>query len=278
MGHSQRLRRSHVRAAFRLLGEVRELGSDTLAWRRHMVAGLCRLVDAPVGMGGEIPPGSHTPTASVDLGWGTARDRHEWLEFMAGGTDAGDPVVMNSLALRSRRYSRTRRQLVEDRAWYGTDHFELRRRAGLDDCITSSVPLPGPAPGWCQIFMLMRQNGQPFSPVERRVADLFHAELGRVWGGDAATYAAAAPETGLSPRLRQVLSCLLAGDGEKQAAGRLGLSARTVHNHVTALHRRFGVRTGAELWARCRPRPTFCPRLALDPAGPAPFEAAADGT
>jgi hypothetical protein len=173
MGRSStRLRLSQVRAAFRLLGEVRELGGETLTWRRHMIEGLCRLVDAPVGMGGEIPPDSITPTAAVDLGWGTARDRREWLDFMANGDDAVDPIVLNSLAMRDRSYSVVRRHLVEDRDWYGTSHFDLRRRAGLDDCITCAVPLP--ARGWCEVFMLMRARGRPFTDVERRLALFVH--------------------------------------------------------------------------------------------------------
>jgi DNA-binding CsgD family transcriptional regulator len=268
MGHSERLRLSQVRAVFRLVGEVRELGADTLVWRRHMIATLCRLLDAPVGMGGEIPPDSITPTAAVDMGWGTARDRREWLEFMAGGDDAVDPIVVNSLARRGRNYSLSRRQLVSDRHWYGTNHFELRRRAGLDDCIASSVPLP--VRGWDQVFMLMRPlHDRPFALAERRLADLFHRELGRLWR--TAPGEAPPPEATLSPRLRQVLNCLLEGEGEKQAARRLGISRRTAHNHVTALHRHFDVHSRGELMAKCRHAGTFRPRLCLDAASPPPF-------
>jgi DNA-binding CsgD family transcriptional regulator len=270
MGKSERLRLSHVRAVFRLVGEVRELGAQTLVWRAHMIDTLCRLLDAPVGMGGEIPPGSITPTAAVDMGWGTARDRREWLEFMASGDDATDPIVVNSLARRGRRYSLSRRQLVTDRQWYGTSHFELRRRAGLDDCIASSVPLP--VRGWDQVFMLMRPlNDHPFSLAERRLADLFHQELGRLW--QAGADGEPATEARLSPRLRQVLACLLEGDGEKQAARKLGISHRTAHNHVTALHRHFGVRSRGELMAHCRRENRLRPRMLLDASAPPPFSA-----
>jgi DNA-binding CsgD family transcriptional regulator len=51
----------------------------------------------------------------------------------------------------------------------------------------------------------------------------------------------------LSPRLHQTLARLLEGDSEKQAAARLGLSPATVHEYVTALYRRFGVQSRAEL-------------------------------
>ncbi len=54
----------------------------------------------------------------------------------------------------------------------------------------------------------------------------------------------------LSPRLRQVLICLLQGDGEKQVAARLGVRRPTVHGYVTTLYRRFGVSGRAELTAQ----------------------------
>ena len=62
----------------------------------------------------------------------------------------------------------------------------------------------------------------------------------------------------LSPRLRQTLGCLLEGHSEKEIADRLGLSATTIHQYVTALYRRFGVQSRAQLMAhaiglaRCR--------------------------
>lgn len=59
----------------------------------------------------------------------------------------------------------------------------------------------------------------------------------------------------LSPRLAQTLERLLAGDSEKEAAARLGVSPHTLHVYVKALHRHFGVCSRGELLARfVRPR------------------------
>lgn len=51
----------------------------------------------------------------------------------------------------------------------------------------------------------------------------------------------------LSPRLQATLVCLLEGDSEKGVAERLGLSPTTVHQYVSALYRRFGVASRAQL-------------------------------
>jgi len=53
----------------------------------------------------------------------------------------------------------------------------------------------------------------------------------------------------LSPRLRQTLDGLLDGASEKEVAARLGVSSATVHQYVTSLYRRFGVRSRAALLA-----------------------------
>jgi DNA-binding CsgD family transcriptional regulator len=54
----------------------------------------------------------------------------------------------------------------------------------------------------------------------------------------------------LSPRMRQTLDRLLAGDSEKQIAGKLAVSRHTVHVYVKALYRGFDVNSRGELLAR----------------------------
>ena len=59
----------------------------------------------------------------------------------------------------------------------------------------------------------------------------------------------------MSPRQRQTLRRLLAGDSEKQVAINLGVSRHTVHVYVKALYRHFEVASRGELLARCLAEP-----------------------
>jgi len=66
-----------------------------------------------------------------------------------------------------------------------------------------------------------------------------------------ASSASAPPISGMSMgrRHKQTLELLLAGDAEKQIAGKLGLSRHTIHDYVKAIYRRFGVNSRGELLA-----------------------------
>lgn len=72
----------------------------------------------------------------------------------------------------------------------------------------------------------------------------------------------------LTPRERDVLRHLVAGDGAKEIAWSLGLSAHTVAGYVKALHRRLGVRSRGELLARFI-GPGVAEALAAEPSKPA---------
>lgn len=59
----------------------------------------------------------------------------------------------------------------------------------------------------------------------------------------------------LSGPERRTYQCMLHGWSEMQIARHLELSKNTVHSHVQAIYRAFGVHTYPELLARCRPLP-----------------------
>src|SRR5690349_21773582 len=67
------LKLSEVRSAFRLIGEVRELGSDPHKWRPHMVSRLRKMFEAEIVISSEIhfrqEPHSQRMRV-IDIGWG----------------------------------------------------------------------------------------------------------------------------------------------------------------------------------------------------------------
>jgi DNA-binding NarL/FixJ family response regulator len=89
------------------------------------------------------------------------------------------------------------------------------------------------------------------------------ADLCRLLGASANTPPGQRPDRSrplmpsLSPRMRQTLERLLAGDSEKQIASRLGASRHTVHVYVKALYRSFGVCSRGELLSRFVQPPRF---------------------
>jgi DNA-binding NarL/FixJ family response regulator len=144
--------------------------------------------------------------------------------------------------------TRTRTALVSDAVWYRSAAFnDYRKPVGVDHCLLSVCQVS--QQGAIATIGLDRGLGErDFSPGEVRLLEFFHEELGRLVGRQLVSATEPTPEK-LSPRLRQTLACLIEGDSEKQVAARLGLSPTTVHEYVTALYRRFGVRSRGELLA-----------------------------
>jgi DNA-binding CsgD family transcriptional regulator len=80
------------------------------------------------------------------------------------------------------------------------------------------------------------------------VLGLFHAESAWLYRLDLPLVSPAG--LALTPRQRQTLQLLLAGQSEKQIAARLSLSPNTVHHYIKAIHRHFRVSSRSELLAR----------------------------
>ena len=258
MGQSKRLRLCDVRAVFRLVGECRELGIDSGLWRAHMLAELLRLTGGKVAMGG--PTGMHDnfagkqPLPVLDIGWDGPREQAIFQQYMLDGMHLSDPAIsrfgaqLATLPAGVQSLTRSRRQLADDRAWYASAAFcEYLRPSGVDDGLMSLVKVAG---GRAHGIALFRPPNEPrFIARDRRLLHLFHSELGphirinlALPGCD--------PISGLSPRLREVLACLLEGDSEQQVARRLGLTRDTAHQYVKAVYRRLKINTRAELMAR----------------------------
>jgi DNA-binding CsgD family transcriptional regulator len=262
MSKSQRLRLGEVRTLFRLVGECRELGDDAEAWRGHLAAGLCCLTEAQLALVGEArvvgPERLMVPIQFADHGWPNPVGRAFYLAWPKDPAALNSPFLQSFHSVPGRFVTRTRQELTGDRDWY-TSAFvnEVLRPSGLDDALLSQYAPPGR--DWQHELVLNRLLGDP--PFGRRECLLVHlcqAEVVPLLGRALATSSEVGP-AGLSPRLRQTLEALLEGDSEKQAALRLGVGVRTVHEYVLALYRHFEVSSRGELLAfflrRFRHRP-----------------------
>lgn len=251
MNRSGALRVDDLRAAYRLIGDCRDLGSDPDLWCPRMLDGVCRIFGVPQATGGEArwfrPGGGIEAVSAYAASDDPAAHSHFHAYHRAKGP-ATDPLYRALGKLTDPRVTLRRRQLVPDDAWYRSASFdEFRRPAGIDHELVSVSQRSDD--GSSSIIALNRLIGErDYSPREQNLFDFFHAELGRLIGGPLVS-ATEASVGSLSPRVRQTLACLLEGNSEKQVASRLGLSLPTIHQYVTKLYRHFGVRSRAQLLA-----------------------------
>jgi len=132
----------------------------------------------------------------------------------------------------------------------GSEAFTRR----LQDAIVRAATAPADGP---DEELLIASEGADACQLRIRPGEAEGEEPGamrRVWilveEEDPQRKATARLLSELTPRERDVLRLLVLGDGAKEVAWRLGLSAHTVAGYVKALHRRLGVRSRGELLAR----------------------------
>jgi DNA-binding CsgD family transcriptional regulator len=250
------LRLRDVRAMFRLVGEVREMGADPDVWRPHMVSALRTLLNAQFVVSSEVhfrKSGRDRPMRVIDIGWisdtdGNVCKSHDerehdsfedfWVAPSKTAADASEPegLIPVKPALK-----------VHAGRSFILSQYALKHAGAVD-----------------QLGVHRAWGDEPFTTAHHRLVRLLHVELGRLWRKDALRRAKD-PTNALPPRLSQTLDELLQGKSEKEIALRLELSRHTIHNYVKALHQRFGVSSRGELLARAgKERETFTPQLSLD--------------
>jgi DNA-binding CsgD family transcriptional regulator len=258
MSKSDLLRVGDVRDAYRLIGECRDLGGEPALWQMRILEGLCQLVGAAAGAGGEgiwaRPVHPVHPFSAFDTGF-DARGQERLRAYRGEIGPAGDPIFRALREMPGPVATRARSQLVSNTEWYRSVSFnDYRKLCGVDHCLTSVCRLLDR--GAVSVITGHRKIGErDFSPREVRLLEFLHIELRPLIGRQLVSATEPSPGT-LSRRLRQTLACLVEGDSEKQVAARLGISATTVHQYVTDLYRRFGVQSRSQLLAhvlrRCR--------------------------
>jgi DNA-binding CsgD family transcriptional regulator len=248
---SELLRVHEVRAAYRLIGECRDVGNEPSLWYTRMLEGVARLVGASAIAGGEGRWRPARPELQVVSAYDSGMDaiaRERYAAFMREQGPQADPCFQQLMRRPGRVVTSTRRDLVPDRVWFNSPLYDEYRRPARADHAVMSICRTGDAGCFCMIGPLRAISERDFSPRETRLLNFFAEELGPLIGRALVSATELGPET-LSPRLRQTLACLLEGESEKQIAARLSLSFATTHQYVTTLYRVFGVCSRGQLMA-----------------------------
>lgn len=242
-----------LRKTFRLVGDVQDLGRDSLAWRKRAVEGLCQLVGAREGA--VISFQGFQPNAKVAIhglvhgGSVEERTLKFWAAWGRKGEFRKDPLVDISAGTSHVRAAYRRCELVADAEWYRTAiHAEVADPCRIGDVIVGFFRHrdPSVATG----FALHRETkDRRFSKTDGQVMALFIEEMHRLHELGRLRMS---PQNGprLSPRQREILDLLLNGKLVKQAAHELGLARSTALGYVKDIYRRLGVRSHAELLSK----------------------------
>jgi len=136
------------------------------------------------------------------------------------------------------------------------NHFYHHLGFCLQDSSGGTIALDFHRPG------RMRQFGALEGARARLVAGYLQAKAGQAKTGQAKAgsnrsappLSGAEPSAALTPRESQVAEAVAIGLSNKQVAQSLGISARTVENHLRAIFAKYGVATRTGLAARLRER------------------------
>jgi DNA-binding CsgD family transcriptional regulator len=219
-GDRLNLRAAEVRRMLRLSHALHEAPADPVARKRVLLQGLCRLLRADSGVCLVSREVEAAPTSS-----GMAR----------------------SVTVSMIRHGMTERDARTLAARYRSATGP-RADPGEGDSTESVLDVPGSRAQACVALLRRRPSRRRFNRRDRRILDLLHSELAWVYRPELPPLSA--DGLPLSPRQRQTLQLLLAGNSEKQIGAQLGLSPNTVHHHAKAIHRHFGVSSRSELLAR----------------------------
>lgn len=258
MAETSHLRVGDVREILRIIGECRDLGDDELAWRGHLLGELARLTDADLGFSGEMT-GCRAlrpvPRRTIEWGWENGFDRSKFLQQM--GVFAKDPAYSPALnhyftrLVQDDGVCHSRRDLIPDRSWYRShDYSSINSVYGVDHMLWCFRSIERTTGDQNSGVSLSRSIGRrDFRARDRVIVSVSQAALVPLVGGVLARYDEPSPRD-LTPRVRQVLACLLEGDSDKQIASRLRLAVHTVNDYTKIIYRHFGVRGRTELLAR----------------------------
>ena len=246
MGRSARLRIEDVRQLLRVVGELHEQSRDVMLRRSFLTVRLAEIFRAKLSVcadaRGFVFGRPNAFAGFTTAGYMDARESVVLDEYARGG-HADDPFLAKALKFTGDLKTWRRGELLTDREWYGSDHYNNKRiPAGLDDFIHAGISIES-ATADAGIAVHRPPSDRPFTARERNMLTALASEITCLFPRGRR------PEFYLPPYLQRTLNELVHGRSEKEVANRMGLSRHTVHGYAKELHRRFGVSSRAELLA-----------------------------
>ena len=230
---------ANLRALLRLSHALHTC-ADVAERKKILLCQLCEILEASCATSVvtqvDVPSRRHTPIAVIRHGHLNPFDERMLLRCLrAADASAG-------AARRSTQSGPTA-------SWRPVDSLARRSPAyRLHHCLWCEPPECQVRIVACLCLERPPETRRPFTARDRMLLHIAHSEQSWIYQGDVVL--ATRGGTAVSPRQRQVLECLLVGHSEKQIAEKLSLSPNTVHHHIKALHRHFGVSSRSELLAR----------------------------
>jgi len=256
MGASSALRAEDWRILIRLVGECRELGDEPHTWRAHFARQVGRRIGGDLCYFGELAGCDIQKPKDLGVtewGWDAGFDRASWLAMLRDLHDkASVPITVLTYLEKLREENGVclaRSDVLTEREWARSDDARISEAIGTDHAVFCFRSIPGVAGVHSALQFHREANRRDFSRRDAAFVRESHAALIALVGGPLARFNEPSSRD-LPVRVRRVLACLLEGDGDKQIAVRLGLSAHTVNEYTKAIFRHFLVRSRPELLAR----------------------------
>jgi len=239
MGGSPGPHAADVRGMLRLCHSL-HTSPDAFSRKRAFLSGLCDLLEADAGVNvvAHITSPRRRETIVSVVRHGTARVCETQLLGRC----------LRNYSLHSRDRTPAFERLSEP-VWTPLRFMGRSTRSRkLHHCLCAPAAASEATVLACLCLARTTRPSDPFMARERTLLDMAHVEMSWIYQAD--RYPAADVVTSLSPRQQQTLQYLLAGRSEKEIAEIMVLSRNTVHHHVKALHRHFGVSSRSELLAK----------------------------
>jgi len=255
---TRKLSHGDAKKVYHLLNECRELGDDAGQWKSHLMSGVARLVGADIVLHATLSGVHENKFRMLNGGaWGFEHGFNlaGWTQLIQehGIEMRSEMAEQMFLKLRDPFLSGltlTRQALFPDTEWERTfDCQVIARTIGTDPVMQSCHRIAG-RPDMADAMTIGRHREERlFDELEESIVRLVHSECVLLIGEALASHEDPQPAR-LPFRVRQVLRCLLEGDGDKRIAQRLGLSIHTVNQYIKTIYRFFQVSARAELLSR----------------------------